>query len=311
MEFTSDLFDKAFDTLGFKEPIDNTWGVKDTGIDKKSVDTLKDISNTERKPLDVSKETTLLDTKADKGEIPEFMKPYEDILTKKFEFNDEEDHTDYSSLAVEHFGSGFAHLKTKDAVYDHAMFVENYNGSLEQDENYWELKSVIDTPNNESQLLRDAIASKMKSNFLFTEDAYQAQLDRYFNEGELNSDGKAFASQLKQMYNQEKSRIETTARNEANQKLQQYKEYKNAFREEIKNYKPFGVELSEDLRRHVEEFVMSGKLKNEGPKNTTDKARREILTALMYSEKAAVEFIHSIHKDGAKLGANHIQKKFL
>jgi len=276
-------------------------------FDSKALNVLEKASQQQVKPIVTGNDKPeLVDTKKELSQLPEFLKPHEEILNKKFEFDGDDD-TDYTSLAIEEFGTNFSYIKTRDAFYDQMVMAQTIDQQLSGNESYHKIVEYLETPGNETQLLRDAILEGLQTQMTYTPKNYQDQLDQYFEEGEMNEEGKRKVAQIKKALVATRSRIEAEASTNASRTVANYKEYRNTVEDEIKNFNPFGIELSEDLRRHIGEVVRAGKHNQVDPKSPAkSRAQREILQALFTSEKAALEFINIIAQKGIEHGSQKI-----
>lgn len=309
---SADPFGSALDALGFgKENREDDVFSDKVEIDNKAIDLLNNASQQERKLTNTgSDKDDLLNTNKELAELPDFMKQHEEILNKKFEFEGD-DNTDYTSLAIEQFGPSFSYIKGKDAFYDQMIRANTVQQELAANENYHKIVSYLETPDNDEALVKESILSRMRTHMTYTPKNYEDQLDQVFEEGKLNAEGVQLAKNLRKELAGSRSKIENAANQAAAKTLVEYKEYKNTFEDRIKNFNPFGFELSDDLRRHLREFVNSGKHNevDSSKLSVTDRVDREILQALITSPKAAIEFINLVTKKGIDHGAQKVLKK--
>ncbi|MGG7664066.1 hypothetical protein [Dyadobacter sp. BHUBP1] len=305
LSLSADIFEKFNKEAGFSSPDESDLFKTEAAIDPKVTDHIKSVlASTAPKGVDTKPPGGAPPSQAEA--LPDYFKPFEDVLSKKFEFA-EPDSTDYSSLAVKEFGPNFAHLNSRDAVYDHSFYTLASENFLQENPQYQEALAVADGQFDEGDFLRDVIASQMRKNpFNFTKANYQEKLEEYFEEGKINDEGKRLVAEIKKEYKSIQAGLEQQARSYAASELAKYKEYRTTFADELKNFSLYGIELSDDIKRHIQEYVTSGKAKEAQTAATSmkDFARREILNALVSSEKAFLEVMRLVDKRGIDYGYN-------
>lgn len=301
-DIASDVFNKEFRFEGESNAPDPF--ATPASFDANGVKHLKEIvKDADGKTLNTSSNNNPAPTAA---EYADYMKPLEDILKGEFKTKDDSNRN-YSAEAVKQFGNEFAHLNTRDQIYEQSLFNTTYKNLIKSDPNYGEYKAAIEGKVDMVEILKDVIAQKLRDDFNYSEETFNSRLEQFYKDGELTSEGKRFGEQMKSRYANALQQIEQNAKAEANKKVGDYKEYSSTLETEIDSFSPYGVELPDDFRAHIRELIKSGKSK-EMPKTPQERAQREILEAIVSDPLSAAKFIAAIDSRGVTHGRNTAAK---
>lgn len=298
MENSISKFSEAFK---FEDDEDGDSGyAPEPNIDPNAVNHLKNIvGDGKGAGIDTSSTTTTQAPDAE-AELPEYFKPFEEVL--KESFLKPEDDKDFSHEAIAKFGPEFAHLKSRDQIYDQTLYRQNYAQAINKYPDYQEYVDVVAGRTDLGDVLKKVIQANMEAQFDYSEEKFAARLEQYFDEtGALTPAGKRATEQIKIKSIQTKDQIEAEAKSFATSKAGEYSQYRNVFETKLKTFNPFGIELSDDLRGHIKELIVSGKAQ-QAPKTPEEKAEREMITAIFSNPKSAAAFLQAADKRAFERG---------
>lgn len=303
----SNLFPDFNPSIQFEDDDDGGMPSLQPAVDKSALSHLQTIVDGQTTPARI--DTTSTTTAAATGELsglPDYFKDFDEVSKQNY-LNPNDDRTDYSAEALRKFGPEYSHLNTRDQIYDQTLYNKQYKDALASNSEYQTYDDIVQGRADVVSVIGDILADKLRQNFEFTQEKFEERLSIYVQDGQLTQEGRSLADKLKRDAVNLKGQIESEAKTKATQKVSEYSQYRTVVDDQIKNFKPFGIDLPEEMRSHIREIITSGKSK-QVPQTTEEKAQREILEAILSDKKAGFEFIRMIDARGIEHGTQKAAK---
>lgn len=296
--------------IGLGDSDDSYGAAISTNVQDKDIKQLKNIiGNTTPSGVNTSRVTDEVDPNA----RPDYMKEYEDVLSRKFE-KLEDDQTNYTKKAIETFGADYASISNRDQFEEELKYRDSLQNHINSDPHINILQNIIDGSETERSLIENVMSHKLDKDDPDYEDQLKRRMDQFFDEnGAINQRGKAKYAEIIGTYKGALNSKLQDARKLAQDSVVQHREFKSTLANELKSYKPAGVELSEDLASHLNNFITSGKLQawlDKAPENTQEAARKKIALALVADPQAFANWIDGVDKRGQNYGAQNKARTF-
>lgn len=284
--------------------------IGNTNIQDKDVDQLKNIIS---KGAPTGVDTNRTPEQVDLNARPDYMKDYEEALSRKFE-KPEDDQTNYSKKAIEQFGSEYANISTRDDFENELKFRDAVEDHRRRDPIIQRLEDVIGGAETERSIIEGQMAAKLDKDDPDFEDNLKRRMDQFFDEtGAINVRGKAKYAEIIGQYKSALQNKYQEAQQAGNQALVKHREFKSNLAAELKSFKPGGVELPEELAAHVNQYITSGKAKewrDKTPDSPQEAAQKEILLAVIADPVARAHWINLLDERGQNYGAQKKARTF-
>lgn len=214
-----------------------------------------------------------------------------------------EDTTNYGELLKTKYGIEQDGEVTKEdfesqvnALYFEDEYLKQFNLAAVQE--------VIDGKVPKDTLIKSAIESNLRSAKIFTPRLFDEQLGEYINEGQITPEGEKLYNEIIEGHKTTLEKWKSDAKKHAENQVKDIADLNKVRQEMAMSYKPFGIEMPEEWKQHVQHFIRSGELYNflNGADTKEEHAKRELAMAIAASPKALAELLNKVFEKGVKHG---------
>lgn len=282
-----------------------------TNIQDKDVDQVKKIINTGN-PTGLNQQNQ--NNQQDAAATPDYMKEYEEPLKRSFDKLDDPT-INYSKKAIELLGPEYANISNRDDFETQLHWRQSAMHYIENDPQIKEISDIIDGVVPPLKVLRDVVSSRMDKYDVDYEENLEKRMAQYLEDGTtntLNPKGQSVLKSIVADLEDARNKKYNEAKGFATKEVNKFKELRQVLSSEIKNFKPGGVELPDEMGEHLISHINSGKVEEwvkSTPTDAKEAAQKQILLAIISDPTARAHWIKMLDERGQTFGATKKAKQ--